>query len=427
MTQPVKDTSVSWIGQIPSEWSYKRLKFAVTLINEKIDAVSEELPYVGLEHVTSWTGQYLPSDETASGGAASKFYAGDVLFGKLRPYLAKSFVALDCGVASTELLVMRPNNEIDAKFLNYYLLSEGFVNIVDSSTYGAKMPRANWEFIGNLPMLIPSTQEQQKIVEFLEHKTSQIDALIEKKRTLIEKLSEKRTAVITQAVTKGFDPGVPMKDSGIEWLGEVPEHWETWKVTHGFNSVGSGTTPKSDNAAYYEGETPWITTSELRENIISDTAQHITKEALQDYTALKIYPPGSLAFAMYGATIGRLGILGVEATVNQACCVFANPTVFDTKFFYYWLQMRRPILISLSVGGGQPNLSQDDLKQIRVPIPNLQEQAEIVGWLDQQTLQIAKTIEKNNELINQLFEYRTSLITAAVTGQMDVRDLTLGQ
>ena len=141
------------------------------------------------------------------------------------------------------------------------------------------------------------------------------------------------------------------KDSGIEWLGEIPEHWEVWKVTHGFGSIGSGTTPKSDNDLYYEGTIPWITTSELREAEIFETSQKVTEQALRDYFALKLYAKGSLAIAMYGATIGRLGILGINATVNQACCVFSEPSVFDTKFFYYWLWMRRPILVSLSTGG----------------------------------------------------------------------------
>jgi len=165
------------------------------------------------------------------------------------------------------------------------------------------------------------------------------------------------------------------KSSSVDWIGEVPSHWETWKVTHGFGLIGSGTTPKSDNQAYYEeGETAWITTSELREKEILDTKFKVTKEALNDYSTLKIYKPGALAFAMYGATIGRLGILGINATVNQACCVFDNPEQFYTKFFFYWLWMRRDVLISLSVGGGQPNLSQDDLKKIRVPIPLIEEQ-----------------------------------------------------
>jgi len=210
------------------------------------------------------------------------------------------------------------------------------------------------------------------------------------------------------------------KPSSVDWIDKVPAHWETWKVTHGFGLIGSGTTPKSDNQAYYEeGQTAWITTSELREAEILDTKFRVTEEALNDYSTLKVYKPGALAFAMYGATIGRLGMLGINATVNQACCVFDDPEQFHTKFFFYWLWMRRDVLISLSVGGGQPNLSQDDLKQIRAPIPSVEEQQKIAAFLDYKTQQIDQLIEKKKALIEKLEEKRIAVITQAVTKGLD--------
>ncbi len=209
------------------------------------------------------------------------------------------------------------------------------------------------------------------------------------------------------------------KDSGVEWIGEIPEHWTVWKVTHGFKTIGSGTTPKSDNPEYYDGDIHWVTTSELRESKILDTSQKVSKKALNEYSALKIYSAGSIAIAMYGATIGRLGILGINATVNQACCVFSKPTVFDPLFLYYWLQMRKPILLSLSTGGGQPNLSQDDLKQLRIPIPPINEQKGIVSFLNRKTAEIDELISKKEELLKQLDEKRSTLITQAVTKGID--------
>jgi len=210
------------------------------------------------------------------------------------------------------------------------------------------------------------------------------------------------------------------KPSKVDWINEVPEHWETWKVTHGFNLIGSGTTPRSDKATYYQEEgTAWITTSELRENEILETKYKLSEKALSDYSTLKVYKPGALAFAMYGATIGRLGILGIPAAVNQACCVFDEPEQFHTKFFFYWLWMRRDVLISLSVGGGQPNLSQDDLKQVRVPIPSIAEQQKIVDFLDYKSQQIDQLIEKKKSLIDVLEENRIAVITQAVTKGID--------
>ncbi|MFC7336131.1 restriction endonuclease subunit S [Haloferula chungangensis] len=205
------------------------------------------------------------------------------------------------------------------------------------------------------------------------------------------------------------------KPSGVEWLGDVPEHWVTQKITFGFSRIGSGTTPKSDSSEFYDGDTPWVTTSELRETVITGTKKALSKEALSIYTALRVYPIGTLLFAMYGATIGRLGILGIPATVNQACCAFAEPRLFDSKFAYYWLWMRRPILISLSTGGGQPNLSQDDLRRIRIPTPPLLEQTAIAAYLDRETGRIDELVGKKRDLIERLKEKRNALISRTVT------------
>lgn len=420
-------SGVSWLQKKPSHWRIKRLKFSTDLINKKVSVEDSPLPYLGLEHIESWTGRKVEGEISNSEGLASSFVVGDVLFGKLRPYLAKVHLAQQDGLISSEALVVRSKDELHAEFLKYYMLSRDFINIVDSSTYGSKMPRASWDFIGNLPLLLPDVEEQKVIARFLDFKTAQIDALISNKKVLLEKLTEKRTALISHAVTKGLDPSVPMKDSRVDWIGEIPKHWDVWKVTHGFRRIGSGTTPKSDNPTFYDGTIPWVTTSELRESIIFDTVQKVTEEAVASHSALKIYPAGSLAIAMYGATIGRLGMLGINATFNQACCVFSDPEVFDSRFVYYWLWMRRPILISLSNGGGQPNLSQDDLKKIWVPIPDLDEQKEIVRYLDKKTFEVDEHAMKVEEAVKKLLEYRSSLITNAVTGKIDVRDIETPQ
>ena len=134
--------------------------------------------------------------------------------------------------------------------------------------------------------------------------------------------------------------------------------WERWKLSHAYPRIGSGTTPTSNNASYYDDEngTPWITTAELRESFILTTTSTVTDKAISAFPALRVYDPGSLFIAMYGATIGRLGMNQVAATCNQACGVFEKSEQFDNRFLFYWLWHRRPDLIALSVGGGQPNL-----------------------------------------------------------------------
>ena len=218
--------------------------------------------------------------------------------------------------------------------------------------------------------------------------------------------------------TEKHKPYPSYKDSGVEGLREVPRHWAVRKVTQLF-SIGSGTTPPTDYSEYYGGKIPWITTSELRESVVTSTEQTVTKQALETFPALNVYPEGSVAVAMYGATIGRLGVLGTSAAVNQACCVFSVPRRIDAWFWFYWLQSRRPYLISLGYGGGQPNLSQELLKSIRVPTPPLNEQRAIAAFLDRETAKIDAPVAKKERLIELLQEKRTALITRAVTKGLD--------
>ena len=281
-------------------------------------------------------------------------------------------------------------------------------------------PKLMNNVMAGIRVQVPPLSEQRVIAAFLDRETGKIDALVAKKERLIELLREKRTALITHAATKGLDPDVLMKDSGVEWLGKIPAHWEVKKVTQLF-SIGSGTTPPTDYPKYYGGGIAWITTSELRESVVTSTEKAVTKEALGAFPALNVYPEGSIAVAMYGATIGRLGVLGTSAAVNQACCVFSGSNRMDAWFYFYWLQSRRSYLISLGYGGGQPNLSQELLKSIRVPTPSIQEQRTIAAFLDRETAKIDALMAKVREAIDRLQELRTALITAAVTGKIDVQ------
>ena len=193
--------------------------------------------------------------------------------------------------------------------------------------------------------------------------------------------------------------------------------WETWKLSHAYGRIGSGTTPTSSDARYYTSSDgiPWVTTAELREKYISATQQQLTPEALANFPALRVYGPDSVMVAMYGATIGRLGMIEVAAACNQACCVFESSDRFDNRFLFYWLWHRRGALIALSVGGGQPNLSQQDLREERALCPPLETQQRIARFLDEKTARIDGLIEKKRALLDRLAEKRQALITRAVT------------
>ena len=205
------------------------------------------------------------------------------------------------------------------------------------------------------------------------------------------------------------------KDSGVEWLGEIPSHWEMWKLSHAYNEIGSGTTPSTSNEENFEGDIPWVTTGELRENIILDTKKKVSQKTIELFPTLRKYPSGSVAIAMYGATIGRLGILGVEATTNQACCVMTTSKVLDNKYLFYWLQAFKNEIIQLSSGGGQPNINQEKVASLKISAPLVEDQVTIVNFLDHETAKIDSLISKQEKLIELLKEKRQAVISHAVT------------
>ncbi len=198
---PMKDSGIEWIGEIPEHWKLKRLKYCVNLITEKSD---RELEQVGLENIESWSGNYI-NTKTVFSGEGIKFKVGDVLFGKLRPYLAKVYHAKFPGEAVGEFFVLRTSSSVESTFLFYWLINREHINIIDSSTYGAKMPRVDWDFMGNLPILIPPAIEQAAITKFFTSEINKIEAVILKQQKIIELLKEHRASLITQAVTGKID------------------------------------------------------------------------------------------------------------------------------------------------------------------------------------------------------------------------------
>jgi type I restriction enzyme S subunit len=206
------------------------------------------------------------------------------------------------------------------------------------------------------------------------------------------------------------------KDSGVEWIGEIPEHWGVKKLNYCFNLIGSGTTPTAGNQEYYEyGEYYWLQTGDLSDSDIYDTSKKITKAAIKDYTTLKIYPINSLIIAMYGATIGKTGILKIESTTNQACCVLSNSNEIHYKYGFYWLNTVKPHIISLSYGGGQPNINQEQIRCLKIQVPLIEEQTAIATYLDQKTAEIDALITDKKRLMELYEEEKSAIINEAVT------------
>jgi type I restriction enzyme, S subunit len=206
------------------------------------------------------------------------------------------------------------------------------------------------------------------------------------------------------------------KESGVEWIGDIPNHWEMRKVSRSFNLIGSGTTPKSDNAEYYDaGIIHWVITGDLNDGYLTESSKKITQKAFDEYSTLKMYPEGTLLIAMYGATIGKISLLGFEACTNQACCAIADSPYITNTFAFYWFLANKQNIIGLGYGGGQPNISQDIIRTLRISTPPLPEQRAIADFLDRKTAQIDTLIEKKQRQIELLQEQRTALINQAVT------------
>ena len=276
-----------------------------------------------------------------------------------------------------------------------------YLNVLGQGTTFIELSNSSLSMV---ELLTPSINEQKAIANFLDQKTAVIDDLIADKEKLIELLQEKRQAIITEAVTKGLNPNVRMKDSGIEWIGEIPEHWNNKKISWIFNIIGSGTTPSTSNLEYYDGDVPWVNTGDLNDGYLYETSKMITDLALKDYSTLKFYPIDTLLIAMYGATIGKLSITKIIATTNQACCALAQPKNVNIKFIFYWFLANRNHIIAMAYGGGQPNISQNLIKSLRINLPEKHEQNAIVNFLDQKTAEIDDLIADKEKLIELLQE-----------------------
>lgn len=206
------------------------------------------------------------------------------------------------------------------------------------------------------------------------------------------------------------------KQSKTSWLGEIPSDWTDWKVSRLFRKIGSGTTPKAGTAEYYEnGTIPWVNTGDLNDGYLYDCQTYITEKALEEHSTLKIYDIDTLLIAMYGATIGKTSILKFKACTNQACCALGNSKLIEIKFAFYWFIANKQHIINLSYGGGQPNISQDVIRSLKIPICDFEEQTQIVKYLDYKTGLIDDFIASRKKQIDLLREQLHFKINEALT------------
>lgn len=424
-----KDSGVEWLGEVPKHWEIKRLKYSLRLLTGKTD---RRINPIALENIESWSGRFIPT-ETEFQGEGVAFEKDDILFGKLRPYLAKVILVTNSGEAVGDFHVMRPNQIISPKFAQYLLLNKSFIDIVDGSTFGSKMPRVSWDFMGSVTVASPpSSVEQTAIATFLDRETAKIDALIAEQEKLLSLLAEKRQATISHAVTKGLNPDAPMKDSGVEWLGEVPAHWRMTKVKFISSRISSGKTPLGGSEVYVEQGVTFLRSQNVYdEGLRLEDVVYITEEVDEGMTSSRVFP-GDILLNITGASIGRSCVVPESfnpANVNQHVCVIRlveQKQVNYVGWFFKSFQIKAQI-DNVQSGAAREGLNFQQIGDMNVPIPSIAEQHNIAKFLDQETTQLDALTDEARKGIDLLKERRTALISAAVTGKIDVRGLVTAE
>jgi len=429
-----KDSGVEWIGEIPVHWSTKKLKYVVE--------VNPSKSIIDFDKNSSNTVVFLPMEKVSENGKIDQslrkkiaelssgftyFEKNDVIIAKITPCFENGKGALlvdldtEFGFGSTEFHTIRATEKLTKEFVYYITRSEKFMTLGEAFMTGsAGQKRVPTNFIKEFKIGLPPDNEQADITNYLDKKTSELDTLITKKEKLIELLKEERTAIINQAVTKGLDPDVEMKDSGVEWLGEIPAHWEVRKIGY-VSKVVRGASPRpAGDPKYFNGSfLPWITVKEVTNATgmyITGTEEYLTEEGSKN---TRIIEPETLLLSNSGATLGVPRISKIRGGINDGSVAFFNPTA-ERDFLYWFFITHTKIYREEASGYGQPNLNTEIVKQTPIAIPPLTEQLDIIQHIYVEQKRVETIISKTNQEITLLKEYKTALISEVVTGKVKV-------
>ena len=404
-----KESGVEWIGKIPAHWEIGKIKHIATFINQKSTPETDAIK-ISPENVESETGKVLDLYSSYD-STGVKFQAGDVLFNKLRVYLSKVVFTEYSGYSLGEMIVIKPSLQDSGKHLFYLMLSCRFIEYCNSVSEGVKMPRTDVDDILNAQIPLTSDQEQTQIAAFLDHKTGQIDELIRIKERRIELLQEQRTALINQAVTKGLDPNVEMKSSGVEWIGKIPKHWKMEKIKYIATFVSEKSIPETDAIKISP------------ENVVSETGKVLDFYSSYDAVGVR-FQTGDVLFNKLRVYLNKVVFAEYDG-YSLGEMIVIRPTSQDTgKYLFYLMLSSRFIEYcnSISYGVKMPRTAVDDILNTQIPMALDQEQTQIANFLNHKTEQIDDLISTEHQKIELLKEYRQSLISEAVTGKIDVQN-----
>lgn len=423
-----KDSGVAWLGKVPAHWQVHRLK---NLFEIRKRIVGEE----GHQVLSITQRGIKVKDIESNDGQLSMDYSkyqivhpGDFAMNHMD--LLTGFVDISpyAGVTSPDYRVFAVRDGVlcEPRYFLYLLQNAYRQKIFYAFGQGAS-EFGRWRFptdqFNDFRFPYPPPGEQTAIATFLDRETGKIDALIAEQEKLLALLAEKRQATISRAVTKGLYPDAPMKDSGVAWLGDVPEHWGVSALSY-LATINTGSTPDRGEPSYWNGSIPWIKTGEIAWEPILESEEFITEKALSE-TAARIAEPGTLMMAMYGqgVTRGRVAILSISASYNQACAAISFGTRVSAEYARYFFMAAYQFIREEGNETSQMNLSSGIIAKIKLPIPLHEEQTAIVSFLDSETTKLDALRIESEHAIALLKERRSALIAAAVTGQIDVRGL----
>ena len=430
----MKESGIDWIGQIPEEWEVIKVKFFTYMKGRigwqglKADEFIDEGPYLvtGTDFKNgrvNWDTAYHISQKRYEQAPEIQLKQGDLLVTKDGTVgkLALIDELPDSASLNSHLLVLRPLfNRYDNHFLYYVLSSLEFKNYFQKVSIGSTMDSLSQEKMGEFIFALPNINVQNSISRYLDKKTAQLDkvkALLEEQ---IQKLKDYRASLIYETVTKGLDKTVPMKDSGIDWIGQVPEGWGVGKVKY-FSQISAGATPDRNNSLFWNGNINWMSSGEVNQGIVKHTSETITDLALKR-TSTKLLPNGTVMLALngQGKTKGTAAVLAIESASNQSLASFiVDNQILNNMYLYYFFVANYYNIRGLK-GEDRDGLNLQLVSNIVIPLFELEEQQKIVDFLDKKTVQIDKLIQIKNQQIKNINKQRQTLIYDYVTGKRRV-------
>jgi type I restriction enzyme S subunit len=433
-----KDSGVEWLGELPEHWNVCAIKHIVSIPitdgpHETPNFFDSGIPFISAEAISTGRIDFEKIRAHISEEDNEK-YSKKYFPKKYDIYMVKSGATTGItAIVETDikfniwspLAVIRCNEKSNPYFVLNFLRSFNFKEAVELNWSFGTQQNIGMGVIENLHIAKPPFPEQQKIAQFLDHETAKIDTLIEKQQRLIELLKEKRQAVISHAVTKGLNPNAPMKDSGVEWLGEVPEHWEVRTVAKSSNKITNGYVGQTKDILV-DGGVPYVQATHIKRGKVNFDGAYFVRQNWSDAHSKSILSKGDVLIVQTGAGTGDIGLVTEkEEGFNCHALIIVEPvkTIISGDFLSMVLQSQYGYskLYSIRTGGMHPHLNCGEVQFVKLPIPPRDEQNEIINYIERNVTTFDLLINKQLDAIELMQERRTALISAAVTGKIDVR------